>query len=81
MKSDNWGKYCDSKIEEFYDSRTIKRVKTVPKNPHQKEVAKRMNRTILELARSIRIHAGLLKHIWTNAANTALYLINRRSCL
>jgi len=41
-------------------------VKTVPENPHQNGVAERMNRTILERARSMRIHAGLLKQFWVD---------------
>jgi ATP-binding cassette subfamily B (MDR/TAP) protein 1 len=36
-----------------------------------------MNRTILERARSMRIHAGLPKQFWADAVNTAAYLINR----
>jgi len=36
-----------------------------------------MNMTILERARSIRIHTGLLKHFWADVVNTVMYLINR----
>ena len=61
LKSDNEGKYCDGKFEEFCASRKIRKVKTVPKNSHQIGVAERMNRTILEHSRSTRIHAGLPK--------------------
>ncbi|KAE8676976.1 Vesicle-associated protein 4-1 [Hibiscus syriacus] len=38
---------------------------------------KRMNRTLNERARSMRIHAGLPKFLWAEAINTAAYLINR----
>jgi len=54
-------------------------VKTVPESPHQNGVAERMNRTILERVRSMRIHAGLPKQFCANAVNTTLYLINRGS--
>ena len=37
-----------------------------------------MNRTILERARSMQIHAGLFKQLWADAVNRAVYLINRR---
>ncbi|KAE8735455.1 hypothetical protein F3Y22_tig00000340pilonHSYRG00428 [Hibiscus syriacus] len=40
-------------------------------------VAERMNRTLNERARSMRIHAGLPKFLWAEAINTAAYLINR----
>jgi len=36
-----------------------------------------INRTILKRARSMRIHVGLPKQFWTDAVNTAVYLINR----
>jgi len=36
-----------------------------------------MNITILERARSMRIHAGLPKQIWIDVVNMAVYLINR----
>ena len=46
-------------------------MKTVPRNPHQNWMTERINRTILEQARSMRIHAGLPKQFWV------IYLINR----
>ena len=36
-----------------------------------------MNRTIMEHARSMRLHVGLPLHMWAKAVNTAIYLINR----
>ena len=46
------------------------KVKTVHENPHQNGVVERMNKTIMERARSIRIHAGLPKQFWADAVNT-----------
>jgi len=36
-----------------------------------------MTRTILERARSMRMHARLPKQFWEFAVNAAVYLINR----
>ena len=36
-----------------------------------------MNKTIMERARSMRLHARLPLHMWVEAINTILYLINR----
>ena len=36
-----------------------------------------MNRTIMECARCIRLHAGLALKFWANAVDTVVYLINR----
>ena len=48
----------------------------VPENLHQNGVAKHMNRTILERARSMQIHAGLPKQFWAHTVNRTAYLIN-----
>lgn len=36
-----------------------------------------MNRTVMECARSMRLHAGLPLEFWVEAMNTAVYLVNR----
>ena len=36
-----------------------------------------MNMTIMECARSMRLYAGLPLHMWVEAINTIIYLINR----
>ena len=36
-----------------------------------------MNRTIMESARSMMLHVGLPLHMWVEAINTTIYLINR----
>ena len=56
---------------------SIKREFTVPRTPQQNGVAERMNRTITERARSMRLHSGLPKSFWAEAVNTAVHLINR----
>ena len=40
-------------------------------------MAERMKMTIMERARSMRLHAGLPLHMWAEAVNTTAYLINR----
>ena len=52
--------------------------KTIPGTPQQNGVAQRMNRTLNEQARSMRLHARLPKTFWADAISTVTYLINRR---
>ena len=52
-------------------------IKTIPGTPEQNGVAERMNRTLNERARCMRIQSGLPKAFWAEAINTAAYLINR----
>ncbi|GJU49800.1 putative RNA-directed DNA polymerase [Tanacetum coccineum] len=56
----------------------IRMLKTVPKIPQQNGVAKRMNRTLNEREKSMRLHAGLPKMFWEDSVTTEAYLINRR---
>ena len=51
--------------------------RTIPRTPQQNGVAKHMNRTLNECARSMRLHAGLPKIFWADAVSTVAFLINR----
>ena len=61
----------------YYDEKDIKMKRTVPENPQQNGVAERINRTLNEWARSMRLHVGLSQMFWDEAVNTAVHLINR----
>ncbi|KAK4397553.1 Retrovirus-related Pol polyprotein from transposon TNT 1-94 [Sesamum angolense] len=50
---------------------------TVRKTPQQNGVAERMNRSLTEMARCLRLNAGLPKSFWAEAVSMACYLINR----
>ncbi|KAE8676962.1 cytochrome P450 71A9-like [Hibiscus syriacus] len=76
LRSDNGGEYRDSRFRDFYANNGIKMETTVPITPQQNGIAERMNKTLNERARSMRIHAGLPKFLWAEAINTAAYLIN-----
>lgn len=77
LRSDNGGEYTDSGFKEYCAVNGIKMERTIPGTPQQNGIAERMNRTINERARSMRLHAGLPKMFWADAVNTAVYLINR----
>ena len=52
-------------------------MRTVPDKARQNGIAERMNKTLNERARSMRIHCGLPKTFWVDAVSTVAYLINR----
>ena len=52
-------------------------MRTVPGKARENGIAERMNRTLNERARSMRIHCGLPKAFWADAMSTTAYLINR----
>ena len=49
----------------------------VPRTLQENGVVERMNRTILERTRSMRIHARLPLNLWANVIDIVVYLINR----
>ncbi|KAD7117306.1 hypothetical protein E3N88_04574 [Mikania micrantha] len=77
LKSDNGGEYVSTEFTNYCADHGIKMIKIVPETPQQNGVAERMNMTLNERARSMRLNAGLPKTFWADAVNTAAYLINR----
>ena len=61
LRSDNGGKYIAGGCSEYCAAQGIRMEKTIPGTPQQNGVAERMNRTLNESARSMTLHAGLLK--------------------
>ena len=63
LRTDNGTEYTDKRFMEFCKSESITRHFTAPSTPQQNGVAKRMNRTIMERARCMRLNAGLPKGV------------------
>jgi transposase InsO family protein len=76
LRSDNGGEYCSKEFDDYYSYHGIRREKTVPRTPQENGVSERMNRTIMERARSMRLHAGFPLQFWKDAVDTIVYLIN-----
>jgi hypothetical protein len=55
----------------------IHREKIVPRTPQENGVLERMNKTIMEHARSMRLHAGFPLQVWADVVDIVVYLINR----
>jgi transposase InsO family protein len=76
LRSDNGGEYELGEFKKACALNGIRLEKTPPGTPQLNGIAERMNRTLTERARSMRIHAGLPKQFWAEAVSTAAYLIN-----
>lgn len=61
LLSDNGGEYLSNKLKQYLVDNRIHHELTVIHTPQQKRVAERMNRTILDLVRSILHHKGIDK--------------------
>ncbi|GKE42917.1 retrovirus-related pol polyprotein from transposon TNT 1-94, partial [Tanacetum coccineum] len=77
LKSDNSGEYSSREFIEYCTKNEIRMLKTVLETPQQNGVAERMNRTLNERAKSMRLHAGFPKMFWEDSVTTVAYLINR----
>lgn len=77
LRSDNGKEYVNFEFDAFLNECGIMRQLTVPYTPQQNGVAERANRTLVEMARTMMLHAGTPKSLWVEAINTAVYLRNR----
>ena len=77
LKSDNVGEYDKSEFKAFCAAKGISLMRTIPGKARQNGIAERMNRTLNERARSMRIHCGLPKTFWADVVRTSTYFINR----
>ena len=64
-------------FEKYLRSEGIRHERTVPKTPQQNGVAERLNRTLMEIVRSMLIDSNLPHEFWAEALATAVYLKNR----
>ena len=77
LRTDNGGEYTSKRFEQYLKAEGIRHEKTIPKTPEQNGVSERLNRTLVEGARSMLLDAKLAKSYWAEAVNTAVYLKNR----
>ena len=56
LHSDNSGKYFSKESYEFFKGCSIQRESTIPYSPQQNGIEERMNRVLLETARSMMYH-------------------------
>ena len=77
LRSDNGGEYNSHEFAQFCKDRRISYEFTCPYTPEQNGVSERLNRTLIETARSMIYHAKVPLKFWAEAVNTAVYLRNR----
>jgi hypothetical protein len=64
-------------FDDYYSYHGIHREKTVPRTAKENGVSERMNRTIMEHVRSMRLHSSFPLQLWVDDVYTIVYLINR----
>lgn len=76
FRFDNGKEYVNAETLEWLTSQGIEYELTAPYSSAQNGVAERLNRTIVERARTMIIASGLSWHMWPEAVNYAFYLKN-----
>ncbi|KAH9127699.1 hypothetical protein AeMF1_002040 [Aphanomyces euteiches] len=77
LHSDNGGEYFSNSFSEFLLENGIQHDATVPHTPQQNGVNERMNRTLVECARSMLHFCKAPLRFWAEAVSHAMYLRNR----
>ncbi|KAL4364247.1 hypothetical protein GQ457_04G014290 [Hibiscus cannabinus] len=77
LRSDRGGEFTSNEFNDFCKANGIRRPLTVPRSPQQNGVAKRKNRTILNMARSMLKVKNMPKEFWVEAVSCAVYFSNR----
>ncbi len=80
LRSDNGGEYISNNFKTYLKEQGIKHELTVPYTPQQNGIAERMNRTLMDLTRSMLHHRSVPEHFWAEAISTAVYIRNRITC-
>lgn len=64
LRSDNAGEYRSKEFKQYTDSQGIVHQFTIPYTPAQNGIAERLNRTILQIARALKLTSGLPDQLW-----------------
>jgi transposase InsO family protein len=75
-KSDNGTKFKNTQVEDFLLEEGIKHEFLAPYTPQQNGVAKRKNRTLIEMARTMLDEYKTLDQFWVEAINTGCHATN-----
>uniref|UniRef100_A0A8D9BGB4 Copia protein n=2 Tax=Cacopsylla melanoneura TaxID=428564 RepID=A0A8D9BGB4_9HEMI len=77
IRCDNGMEFNNNILQNYYKEEGIKMEVTIPYTPEENGKAERMNRTILEKARTLISEANFEKDMWGESVLTSVYLINR----
>ena len=76
MRADKGSEYLSDEFKSFLKKCGFRSEFTAAYSPKQNGISERLNRTLVEAARSMLSHAGLGNSYWAEAVATATYLCN-----
>ncbi|GKE58200.1 putative ribonuclease H-like domain-containing protein [Tanacetum coccineum] len=73
-RCDNGTEFKNKEINQFYEMKGVKREFSVAKTPQQNGIAKRKNRILIKVARTMLADSKLPTSFWAEAVNIACYV-------
>lgn len=77
FRTDNGLEYCNKVLTDFFKNTGIKHEKSNVETPQMNGIAERINRTLMDLVRSMLKSAKLPQKFWAEAVVTAAYIRDR----
>ncbi|MCO5572769.1 hypothetical protein L7F22_026528 [Adiantum nelumboides] len=77
LRTDRGGEYMSGAFKDFLEKKGIKQQCTMPYTPQQNGVAKRKNRSLMEMARCMLKAKSLPHKLWMEAVACAAHVLNR----
>ena len=76
IRTDNGKEYVNHGLKNYFVKKGIDHQTTIPYSPQQNGKAERMNRTLLETARTMMVSSGLPIYLWGELIKTSSHLYN-----
>nr|GEU36139.1 integrase, catalytic region, zinc finger, CCHC-type, peptidase aspartic, catalytic [Tanacetum cinerariifolium] len=77
IRTNNRTEFVNQTLREYYEEVGISHETSVARSPQQNGVVERLNRTLIEAARTMLIYAQALLFLWAEAVATACFTQNR----
>ena len=77
LRTDRGGEYLSTQFKSYLDTNGTQHQLTTAYTPQQNGVAERLNRTLIDLVRSMMSHKQVSKQFWAEALATAVHVRNR----
>ena len=77
LRSDPGGKYMSHEFHDFLQNKGIISQHSCPYTPQKNGVAKRKNRHLLDVVRTLLLESSVPSTFWVEALSTTVYVINR----
>ena len=77
LRSDRGGEFTSREFNIYYEEHEIERQLSSPYLPKQNGIAKRRNRSIVEVARAMQFENDVPKTFWREVVSKVVYTLNR----